>query len=260
VFNNVASAKKAAQVYGARRPNETRGARPRHSLTTEDFFQLFNSGIPHIRIAELTGLSRERIRQIFNRDFRDLFGGESGRKRFSTYTQKKRAAQAYQNAKERERKIFYELKPIIERARDAGCTVDFIFRKKNRNTKREIEPRLLAINGHRCLIYPSVSRATAPAQSCKRRYLWITASYHSLSHVRAVVIRTKARKHAVHIFVIPSKILLKAYFTPFKQRTTLHFCVEKLPPYQNQFPRVDYWKYENAWQLLGSKQTQTRQR
>lgn len=253
VYNKVPSARKAAQVYSARRPTETRGARPKHSLTARQFFELFSSGIPQTRIAELAGLSRERVRQIYNRDFRDLFQGESGRKRFSAYLLNKRLVQA----KERQRKVFTELHPIVERAHAAGCTVDFIY-KRDCNANREIERRLLAINGRRCLIYPSVSRAALQGRGCKRRYLSITVSYDLLSHVQAVVIRTKARKHAEHIFLIPSKVLLKAYFAPFKPSTRLYISVEKLAPYQNQFPRVDYWKYEDAWDLLRPKQTRQR--
>src|SRR5215211_3298935 len=169
VYNKVPSARKAAQVYSARRPTETRGARPKHSLTARQFFELFSSGIPQTRIAELAGLSRERVRQIYNRDFRDLFQGESGRKRFSAYVLNKRLVQA----KERQRKVFAELHPIMERAHAAGCTVDFIFRKKDRHTKREIERSLLAINGQRCLIYPSASRAAITTEGRKRRYVYI---------------------------------------------------------------------------------------
>jgi AraC-like DNA-binding protein len=249
VLDKVLSAKTAAQVHKARQPEETRGARPKHTLTPDEFFELFNSGIPQIRIAELTGLSRERIRQIYDRQFRELFGGKSGRERFSAYTLKRRLAQADQKAKERERKVA-ELNPVIDQARAAGCTVNFVLRKKGRKTTRDIEPRLLDINGRRCLIYPSISRSAIQGEGGKRRYVSVRVSHGTVLGVEAVVLRTTVRKHPEHTFVIPSKALLRAYFNPPKDSAALYIAAEPLSPYNNHFPRVDYWNYEDAWHLL----------
>jgi hypothetical protein len=254
VLNRVLPPKPPRQVHTTRRLNETRGARPKHNLATEDFFELFNSGIPQVRIAELTGLSRERIRQIYNRDFRDLFGGESGRKRFSAYVLNKRHVQA----KERQRKIFAELHPIMARARAAGCTVNFIWRKEDHNSIREIEPRLLAINGHQCLIYPSVSRAAFQGKGRKRRYVSVDVSYDSLLAVQAVVIRTAVKRQPEYIFVIPSKVVLKAYFCGFRETARLYLPTVKIPPYNNQFPRIEHWIHERAWHLLPPKHAPSR--
>jgi hypothetical protein len=246
-------------IYSARRPTETRGARPRHNLTAQQFFELFNLGIPQIRIAELTGLSRERIRQIYNRDFRGLFGDESGRERFAAYVLNRRLAQAAERAKERERKVFADLHPVIERARAAGCTVNFILRKKDKPL-HEIEPRLLAINGHPCLIYPSVSRAAIQGKGSKRRYVSVNVLYESLLAVQAVVIRTLVRRQPEYIFVIPANVVLKAYFAVLQKTARLYLPTVKTSPYNNQFPRIEHWKYEDAWHLLSPKHARSRSR
>ena len=63
-------------------------------------------------------------------------------------------------------------------------------------------------------------------------------------------LRTFINEFPEHIFVIPSKVLLKSYFTTVMESSVIYLPTEKLAEYLNQRPRVDFWQYENAWHLL----------
>src|SRR5215203_3091765 len=77
--------------------NEQLGRRRvKRNVTFDQLFNLFNSDMRQIRIAEIVGLSRERVRQIYDSYFRDLYDARSGRQRYHAYTREKRLHEAEQ--------------------------------------------------------------------------------------------------------------------------------------------------------------------
>jgi hypothetical protein len=81
-----------------------------------------------------------------------------------------------------------------------------------------------------------------------------------LSELDAVVFHTAAPGRKSHTFVVPSEILRTRIFQPpiTKEDKWIYLPSEKVPRRKKTAPLIDYWDYEDAWQLLASNDARKR--
>ena len=73
-----------------------------------------------------------------------------------------------------------------------------------------------------------LSNAVTQSAGSRRRYVPIRLLHRSASAVQALVFRTLINEFPEHIFVIPSKVLLKSYFTTVRESSVIYLPTEKL--------------------------------
>ena len=242
----VQAAKARWDAAGKRSPRK-------HTLTFEDLFEYFKVNcVRQTAIAVEADLTHQRIYQIYNYYFRELFGNSSGRDRVKSCTLEGRLVVVKKN--ENELLADEDIKVISEKARDAGCIVSAIPSLSTRNNMPvgSVLQAQVSINGHRCLIRSSTRASTFGS---KRLYCTFSLSHSLLEISEAVVFYTHVEGFPKHLFVVPSSVLLAAVFGPSstKKYKNIYIPVEKLPPGKMR-PRINYWQYEDAWHLLPPKQ------
>src|SRR6185437_1125180 len=115
----------AVQAAKARWDAREKYRSSKHNLTFEELFEYFKADcVRQTRVAELAGITRQRIHQIYNKWFRDLFEGKSGHDRRHACTLENRQVEL----KRAEAELFEDpfVKKIVQKARTAGCTVEAI--------------------------------------------------------------------------------------------------------------------------------------
>ena len=141
---------------------------------------------------------------------------------------------------------------LVGRIRAAGCEVGAVLRCRH-GVLCGVYANLLLVNGHLCSIHlwTTIERTS----KCTRRfYISVPLSYYKLMEVEAVLFYTAVPNLPEHVFVVPSALLRARVFGSSSQDTkAVYLPVEKLPVYNNVYPRIDYWEYENAWWILPPK-------
>lgn len=211
--------------YRHLKPNKLKGVYRHCLLTDEELLQAFAGPENQSEIAKRAGVSRERIRQIYNARFRDQLGGLSGVGRNRLNWEEKHfpgleaswspaTRRVAATARENDMEVFPV--PVIPRTKGRGHS------------------HLLVINGRSCLVRTARSHYVPKVGG--RRY------YHF--GIRRVKDDFTIFVTRVRIFVVPNTMLRDRY------SHHLYLPVDKLPPYNNIQPGVDWWQYENAWELL----------
>jgi hypothetical protein len=225
----------------------------KHKLTFEDLFEYFKVDcVRQNAVAVEAGLTRERIRQIYNKYFRELFDGKSGRERMHACTLEKNIVKI----KQAESTLFETdvvIKAIVEKAREAGCKIEAVPQLTNKGFVKEARNSILVVNGHLCSVHNPTARIKHP--DLKRVSTRTSLSRSVLSKVEASIFHTTVDGYPEHTFVVPTAILLTSGFSSTtKEIKTFILPMEKSPVPRGCAPRIDYWQYENAWHLLPPKQ------
>jgi hypothetical protein len=195
------------------------------------------SGLSMTEVARQAEVSRERIRQVYNRRLSWQFGRLSPRQLAwaRTTARRRRRQQEIPPNGEAVKKVW----DLCKGMRIDVSRVPLYPGERSRN----LSAKRLLIAGRRCLIYCARrSRCTTPTS--KRRYFHVHTPRVSLSTAATwgeaeflIVVVGEDR-----ILVIPRAVFLS--------RT---LCIPErpgLPIYNNRAPKVDWWAYENAWHLL----------
>ena len=148
----------------------------------------------------------------------------------------------------------YALRHVIHAARALGHRVEIAAVKETWQGGSVIR-ELLIVNGHPCTFQCSSNRFTN--RRAKRSYTKTMVSYSTLRLGSAAIICTLVSDTLPHVFVIPSSVLLATYFAVPKRTAMLWLPVERLPPYKNMHPKIDYWQYENAWPIYPASENIT---
>jgi hypothetical protein len=229
------------------------GSRRKHSLTFEDLFEYFKADcVRHARIAELAGVTREAIRQIYNKYFRELFD-KSGKERVHACTLETRFVQI----KRSENELFQQnplFKVIVDKARAAGCVVEALPVCFRSGLAGKVSSENLLINGHLCSLHCLTGRAGN--KRLIRCYTHTNISYSTMMEAKALILHTAVNGFQERTFVVPTANLRRVHRSAMKGASThIVLPTERLPVYNNQHPKVDYWQYEDAWHLLPPKAT-----
>lgn len=218
------------------------------ALTFEELFECFKT-MSQIRIADLSGLSREGIRQIYNKYFRSLFDDKSGILRKRDRTLDKHRIRSREAGK----KLIDNddtLSTIAQSARKAGCVVDAFLQ----DYPNLVSTTKISINGNICSVHRSSN--LSKCITAKRESSRLSLTRLILETTKATVIYSQVNDYKPAIFVVPTVLLLEAYFRSEEiKRTIVSLPLLMLPNYRGQKARIDWWQYEEAWHLLPFKTT-----
>jgi len=225
----------------------------KHNLTFEDLFEYFKVDcVRQSAVAVEAGLTRERIRQIYNKYFRELFDGKSGRERMHACTLENRIVKIKQ-AENTLLETDAVIKVVVEKARAAGCKIETIPQLTNKGFVQKTRNGILRVNGHLCSVHNPTTRIKHP--DLKRVSTRTSLSRSVLLKVEASIFHTTLEGYPEHTFVVPTTILLTSVFgSTTKEMKTVILPMEKSPVRRGTPARVDYWQYEDAWHLLPPKQ------
>ncbi len=210
----------------------------KHSASFETWLGCFSTlSLRYGDIAEKVGLTQERVGQIYNKFFRTAFDNQSGRDRLKRHVRRTQAEKA-------QRALFADpiMGHVVKEAQAAGCVVGAVPLK---SIPRHVDSRKLVINGHLCSVR-SLSNSRA---SDFRSYSHVGVSRKMLRGYKALIFFVHAPDFPKMIFVVPTALLLERMPASMED-WTVYLPLKRLPVYKNNHPRINYWLYENAWQLL----------
>jgi hypothetical protein len=235
----------------------TKSTHTKIAITFDDFLELFKDvSNDHAWVAKCLGVTKECIRQIYNKFFREIFGGKS-RQEIVNLTKAPRQIPRFIMVHKKEKRLLrkHNLKHIVTRARDFGCEVDLIPKITEGRQKNQIHTKELLVNGHLCLVrHLGGLRYTA---NSKRLYGYTTINRHMLRGVAFVIFEVFNASGRRLVFVVPTKVLLGVYFSRSAPRdvASVYLPTRKDPIYNNRVPLLPWWEYKNAWHLISENST-----
>ncbi len=226
------------------------------TLNFDEFLDHFaNDCMSFTDVAQIAcegGVSRERIRQLYQKYFRRLFPAKrTGQERQQICTLKRRRV-----AVEMAMHDFSgnsSLAKVARYAKEAGCTVErVVWQKKGRQF---VSRRLLSIYGMRYQVYccRNVRRPQVPLIG---RYSHVTVLKQSLHRVTGIIVLQEDVGPANRIFIIPTRDVLDAYGSHERRSLSLLVPIERRPICQKSRTRLAWGKYENAWPQAQGKSSQ----
>lgn len=239
----------AAKVRWEVSRNKHRGGRPRkQNLSFEEWFERFNEGLTFTAIASDIGVSRERVKQIYDIHFFELFGGNSGQDRYRSKTHKQRLI----IARRAEETLFKNptFRIIAKQAEKAGYAVAAVPHHQDGRLTGTVRTSFLSINHRPCSIHVCSKVTTTSVGG--RLYAKFNLALNTLKKVEAVVFRIVVEGYAEQTFVVPSELLQTRIFNRLSERKYRQILIPVERPLTNKKAHacIDFWKYEGAWHLL----------
>jgi hypothetical protein len=198
-------------------------------------------------LAKETGLSHQRIQQIYRKYFREVFPDQGGPERYRRSVLERRAAKLARM----ENDLFKSpaLKALVKKVHAAGCVVQAL--PGSSKSKARLQSSTLLINGHRCSLH-RLAVVWRPPVKGTRFYFRTSVNRAKLDQLDAVVFHTAAVGYKPRAFVVPSQILRARLFPPplTKEDKWIYLPSERIAERRNGPPLIDYWDYEDAWHLL----------
>jgi hypothetical protein len=207
---------------------------------------LLDEGLTYQEIAELAGVSRQRVEQICKRYFAPF--REIGWERRKILNEKTWEENAKAHIEEIEK-----LSLLKREAEKAGLEVSPV---QTLNNPSYCHTNLIRVDDKLCGVYHS-SIPSKVAKRCYRTYYRFNMAWSTLKQIEFVVVMIG--ENAEMVFIIPSEVMLNLRSTSRKYKgksirarryKTWYVPGEKREPYNNQMPDLDWWKYEGAWELL----------
>jgi hypothetical protein len=194
-------------------------------------------------IARDAGVSKQAFQQMYNARFRPLLpGSETGRKRRTIVTVKRWDAKASTDLPKDE-----ELAKIVKMLRSNGFTVHLIPMRDNGKVYRFRKNSIL-VNGRRCSFYHLTNKYQAP--DGKRASSHTNVSRLELMECEFIILASRTPSHAPVDFLIPMQKILDAYGSGESRNVGIRICLDNLPAYHNNAPRLSMWDYKDAWHLI----------
>jgi hypothetical protein len=226
--------------------NSRHHSQRRRSLTFARLLRYFaNDKLRFSDIAEMSGLSSERVRQVYAQHFQALFGNRSGRDRHNFYFRRRTDA----SMRAGEARLFAqdELRLVIRHARAASCTVASV---PTRNSKYGATPKVnsLNINGYLCSVLRSTRLKKGP--DARRGYVPFKLARSVVQKVDALILYCATAEFPHRVFVVPRRDLLPLFKGTRARMRSVYVPAEKRPILRSHQPRIEFWQYENAWHHL----------
>lgn len=200
----------------------------------DELKDLFDKGMTQQDIARLAGVSRERIRQIHAAYFAPF--DISGRERYKIITKGRQKVKAIAHAEGVEK-----LWALIAAGEELGLIVEPIVTEYNSS---RCYPNLARVNGRLCGVHYAKKISH---QSTHRYYFHVNIAKNLIENAEFTIIFTG--EDARPAFILPSKIILNLDWRD-RYYKSLYIPEKKLPAYNNQYPKIDWWKYKEAWHQL----------
>lgn len=199
-------------------------------------------------IAIIFGVSRERIRQLYDEYFCEIFDGVEGKKRMVSAIQKRRTF----SSRKIEEELFQTepLKTVVGQAINAGHNVSCF---PVRNSGLKVSPKKININNSGCLI-KTVTSVFIPTGSKKTYAHSFIILDGKEKNPDFVIFYIKIKGYPQRIFIVPYDVIKYVCCNQKNKQKCLNIPTEKTQIYKNRFPKINWWEYENAWHLI-PKQT-----
>jgi len=239
-----------AKVAGAQKNfegNRTHGNRDRHLIFGELLSELSLDCCSFVEIGRKHGVTREAIRLIYNRYFRDLFPGDrSGMRRIKVCTLKRQRVVAQDFS-------IGDVEPWVQSIVVAATNQGLLVCRSKINhpafahtaSLHSFKKRELLINGKHCRL----SLVTSMRRSAGRRRRYSPVRVQLSGPFEFVVVFQKATED--RIFILPVKDIRERYTG--QEFIYIFLPVERGSPYNTVAGRVGWFQYENAWHLLRAK-------
>lgn len=204
------------------------------------------------QIACKGGVSRERIRQLYERYFRQLFPAKrTGQERQQICGLKRR--RVAEKVAKHDFSGNSSLAKVARYAKEAGCTVERVVSRKRGQVA--VSHRLLSVNGMPYQVY-CTRNVSRPSVRCIARYSHVGVLKQSLHRVAGIIVLQEDVGSTDRIFIIPTRDVLDAYGSHERRSLSLFIPTESRPVYQNSQPRLAWGKYEDAWPRAQGKTSQ----
>jgi hypothetical protein len=203
----------------------------------DELKDLFDKGLTQKAIAKLAGVSRERIRQLHAAYFApfDL----SGRERYKIITKERQKQKATAHAE-----AIDKLWALKMAGLEKGLNVEPIITDYS---PVRCYNNLARVNGHLCGVHYAKSTSHP---SIHRSYFNVNISRSLIENTEFTIIFTG--EDARPAFILPSKIISDLQWRG-RPHKTIYLPEKKLLPYNNQYPKIDWWNYMEAWHQLEDK-------
>jgi hypothetical protein len=213
------------------------------TVSFDEMFNFFDTCISYSEIAEKIGVSREYVRQIYNKYFCKIFGESLIKDKQKEGTKEKKKL-----SHEKIEKELFSKKPfssIVGSAKLAGCDVHITSSNENGHVKL----KQLLVNGHLCSLKTMSTSFTPPGGT--RSFVHASVGKPTDEKIRFIIFYYKVKGFPERIFVVSYKIIEDIFFkSKNKKRVDINIPTKKCPVYNNRIPLLDWWKYENAWHLI----------
>ena len=233
------------------------GNRPRKiTLNFDEFLDHFaNDCMSFSDVAQIAcegGVSRERIRQLYEKYFRQLFPAKrTGQERQQICLLKRRRIAVKMAIHDFSGNS--SLAKVARYAKEAGCTVERVVSRTG--GQQVVAHRLLSIDGMRYQVYRT-RNVRRPSVRCMAVYSHVCVLKQSLHRVTGIIVLQQDVGQADRIFIIPTRDILDAYGSHERRSLSLFIPIEKRPIYKNSRPRLAWEKYEDAWPQAQGKSSQ----
>ena len=206
------------------------------TLSFDEFLDYFaNDCMSFKDVAQIAcegGASRERIRRLYEKYFRQLFpSNRTGQERQQICVLKQHRVAVRMAVHDFSGNP--SLAKIARHAKEAGCTVERVVSRKWRQLV--VSHRLLLIN-EMCYQVYCTRNVSRPSVRCLARYSHVGILKQSLQQVVGIIVLQEGVGSADRIFIIPTRDVLDAYGSHERRSLSLFIPTEKRPVYQNSQP------------------------
>lgn len=197
--------------------------------------QLLNEGKTFREIGDMAGVSYQAISHLYKHHFEHLMPTGWERRKAIINEQWKQKGKTYLDGIE-------HLSIIAEEAKKVGYEVEPIEKESIRGWHKD----KILINGKICRVYhPKVPGSTS--EDSNRLYYRISLSRSPL--LKCDFLIALVGEGPYDIFIFPSGDILDQ-FGEGKHHKMLYIPSEYQDPYNNQYPKIDWWDYQQAWGRL----------
>jgi len=202
------------------------------SISFDDLYEHFNQGESLTEIGERYNLSRERIRQIYNKHFKRLFNHKTGMQR-----RKESNAKAYKQQ-------LFNKNPIVKKLADICDKKGFSFKPILLANQIGYKHNRFIINGKQCFLIITNTATNFSRQKKGAKYSRINLSDKMLQDTDVVIVWQGIRNR---FFVYPS-VLLSMTYALSKGFRALYLPVA--PEAKGMARKLSHDDYLENWDLL----------
>jgi hypothetical protein len=191
-------------------------------------------------MAEEITISKERVRQIRSVYF--SFCSQTSGKAALKIRRAQRAVKKLR-AQKLQRESRDDFAPTLALLKARGITYDIVPCMQIETTAKEC-----TINSKRVSVH-QVTRSAVTSPRTKAVYARFNLLAHRVSAVDILVLHIRVVGYEETVYVIPSKIVVRHYGSARKS-LYLHVPLIDRPVYNNNYPRVRWADYKDAWHHL----------
>jgi hypothetical protein len=209
-------------------------------LDFDTLYRLFADGVSSADIARRAGVSRPRVSVIYEQHFQDLFGiSDLERRAKREHERRIKASSRLARAIEKDR----VLRAIIKSAQKAGSErriAPVLTTRPGRNAREGFRHRAVLVDGRPEPVHHLRAVHMAPRS---RAYARTTMRRGTLERAKWAIFYIDAASHRRRILRCRSAKLLKALFSPGRERRDIYIPLDQAPNH----PRYDFLIDEDNW-------------